>query len=214
VLTQIGLDSSIDRNLAKSEEAASGEIQIDTVSATMSETTGNKFANGASQRAFMETVNAGKALQKLNAQQTQRDAGALTQLGAYAKGVLSFPLDVGRTIITAGSTLCEGFSQACAANVENSRRIGRSIYDYNNDPEIRARVALANDVATQVVLNNPIVQSQVAGRATVTAILTTFGPVGAGFNALALTGGALRASEAAGETAQINDFVQGALGVK
>ena len=63
------LDRSIQNNLAKSEEVANGEIQIDTVSTTMTETTGNKFSNGASQRAFMETLNAGKALQNLNAQQ-------------------------------------------------------------------------------------------------------------------------------------------------
>ena len=64
VLTQVGLDSSIDRNLAKSEEVANGEAQVATVSTTMTQTTGNKFANGASQRAFMETVKASNSVQQ------------------------------------------------------------------------------------------------------------------------------------------------------
>ncbi|EGG95528.1 Rhs family protein [gamma proteobacterium IMCC1989] len=180
------------------------------VGGTASVLGGGKFANGAQTAAIQYLFNqvassSGKSNSK---------TGFWAQTKAFFRGALSYPKDVARTVVTGVSTFCEGFSSACADNVAHSRRIGSAIYDYQNDPEVQRQVELANDLATDLVMNDPVVQSQVAGRATVATILQTTGFIGAGLNAMALAGGALRASEAGGNLATTSDFVQGALGVK
>lgn len=113
----------------------------------------------------------------------------MDQARAFVKGAISYPKDVVRTVVTAGSVVCEGSSIACAKNVRNSRRIGGAIHDYYNDP---------------------VIQPQIFGRATVVTIVGTAGGIGFSLNAFAITGGALRASETEGD---VSDLVSSALGV-
>jgi hypothetical protein len=143
----------------------------------------------------------------------KRDTGLWAQTKAFVKGAISYPTDVVRTIVTAGSVACEGVSNTCAQNVENSRRIGRAIYDYNNNPAVAEQVAIANKVATQVVMNDPVTQAQIAGRATVATIIGASGVLGLGLNAMALTGGALDASAKAGNLVEASDLLQRGIGM-
>ncbi|WP_409523221.1 RHS repeat-associated core domain-containing protein [Nitrincola sp. MINF-07-Sa-05] len=142
-----------------------------------------------------------------------RDTGSWAQTKAYAKGALSYPSDVFRSIITAGSTACESIFTVCAKNVENSRRIGRAIYEYNHDHEVAANVDKANKLGMQAVMNDPVIQAQIAGRATVATIIGATGIPGMGLNTIAITGGMLRSSEAGGEYVNASELMQGALGV-
>ena len=160
-----------------------------------------------------DDIRAGLAAKALLADQANqgRDTGLVAQGKAFGKGAVGWAKDVGRTVVTGASVACEGFSSTCANNVENSRRIGRAIHDYQNSPEIQQRVDQANKLATQVVMNDPVIQSQIAGRGTAAVIVQTLGPVGAGLNALAITGGALRASEMGGNVA---DMMRGTLGME
>jgi len=123
--------------------------------------------------------------------QQGRETGWWAETKAFGKGAMSYPKDVIRTAVTGASVVCEGYSAACARNVENSRRIGRALYDYNNSPEVRDQVNMANKMGTQAVLNDPALQSQIAGRAMVAAIVGTGGMPGMGLNLMAITGGAL-----------------------
>ncbi|WP_345552573.1 hypothetical protein [Microbulbifer aestuariivivens] len=193
---------------AGAESSVMRVIAAAVLGGTASVASGGKFANGAITGAFSRAFNdeAHQATQK-------RDTGWWAQTKAFVKGAISYPKDVVRTVVTGGSVACEGFSSACAQNVENSRRIGRAIYDYNNDPEVAQQVDMANKLATQAVMNDPVIQSQIAGRATVATIVGTGGVIGMGLNVMAITGGALRASEAGGNFVDTSELVQGELGV-
>jgi len=159
----------------------------------------------------IEGFSVDEAIDRANA--SQGDGEVFDQFRSFVSGVVSYPVDVGRAIVTGGSFACEGFSAACASNVEDARRIGRAIHEFQTNPEVQSQVELANQLATQIILSDPIIQSRVAGRGTTAVIVGTLGPVGMGLNTLALTGGALRASDVAGSAANVNTLVRGAAGM-
>ena len=107
------IDASMERNFAKTEEVANGEIQIDTVSTTMTETTGNKFANGASQRAFMETAKASNSSGKSNSQKSNENKQDNEMQARVALGVSGTIFDTvtgGRAAFLIG---VDGEGKAC-----------------------------------------------------------------------------------------------------
>ena len=193
---------------SKAASAIFGGIMAALVGGTASVIGGNKFASGAQTAAMQYLFNQAASRSKDGG---NNRIGFLAQAKGFVRGFFGWFSDVTRTTYTGLSTVCSGFSEACAKNVADSARIGSAIYEYRNDPEVQRQVEVANDLTTDIVMSNAAIQSQIAGRAAISVIALTTGPVGIGLNAMAITGGALNASDKGGN---IVDMINGAIGIR
>ncbi|MCW8126156.1 hypothetical protein [Microbulbifer halophilus] len=146
----------------------------------------------------------------------------LNNLPMVFRGARSLIRDIGHT---AGYGVVYWYSMACAAAgssecaavhqmaSDDSGRIGLALYDYVNDPDVRADVNYAISAAYNAQVHSDPAQAYLTGRIGLGVGMSYYtSPYGVGLAIMGLSGGALRASQTYGSGLQLNHVIEGAIG--